>query len=42
MCQEIEAKVRAKYSLDGASEEDKGAEKADAAKLAMPEFDSEE
>ena len=42
MCQEIEAKVRAKYSLDGASEEEKGAEKADAAKLAMPEFDSEE
>ncbi len=45
MCQEIEAKVRAKYSLDGASEENEGSEKAaetDAAKLAMPSFDSEE
>ena len=45
MCQEIEAKVRAKYSLDGASEESESEENkaaADAAKLAMPEFDSEE
>ncbi|MBS6517742.1 MAG: recombinase RecA [Clostridium sp.] len=45
MCQEIEARVRAKYSLDGVSEEDRSAEHAsdaDGAKLAMPEFGSEE